>query len=323
MALSYEYSIGSVRAREKSLLNSLDVEQMLSYNSEDELLRFLIDKGYSEGADIDSAISEHTKEIWDYLRSVAPDFVIFNLFLIQNDAHNLKVILKSIMSDKRHDELLLSPATIDVDIIKKAVEHKKFDLLPEWLSAAAKEAYDIIAHKTDARECDAVIDKAVMEQMIKLAKGLGSEFIIKYIDTFIFYNNIKVALRSSRTNAAAEFLEKALCDVSEFRKSSVIAATLKGSDYLVDELSKYSEYDCDKAMEQFKISPIAFERYVDDKLTVMAKECCKRLSEGADPLIGYYLGNEAEKKVIHIISSGIKTHTDKEIIRERLREIYG
>ena len=55
----------------------------------------------------------------------------------------------------------------------------------------------------------------------------------------------------------------------------------------------------------------------------MAKESCKRSSEGAEPLIGYYLGSEAEKKVIHIISSGIRTNTDKETIRERLREIYG
>lgn len=323
MALSYEYSIGSVRAKEKSLLTSADVDQMLSFNSESELLRFLMDKGYPDSSSIDDAISAHTKDIWDYLKSVAPDFEVFNVFLIQNDAHNLKVILKSIMSDKRHDELLLSPSTIDTDLINKAVEQKKFDVLPEWLSAAAKEAYDIIAHKTDARECDAVIDKAVMEQMIVLSKDLDSKFIEDYINTVVFYNNIKIALRSSRTNTSAEFLDKALCDVAEFRKSSVIAATLKGIDYLLDELEKYSEYECSKAIEQFKVSPTAFERFVDDKLTVMAKESCKRLSEGADPLIGYYLGNEVEKKVIHIISSGIKTKTDKDIIRERLREIYG
>lgn len=323
MALSYEYSIGSVRAKEKSLFNTSDIEQMLSYNSDEELLRFLIDKGYGEGKSIDEAIENHTKDIWDYLRSVAPDFEIFNLFLIQNDAHNLKVVLKSIMADKRHDELLLSPAVIDTDIIKKAVEHKKFTVLPEWLAPAASEAYDVIAHKADARECDAIIDKAVMEEMLFLSDNLSSEFIKDYVRTLVFYNNIKIALRCSRTNTSAEFLNKALCDVAEFRKASVIAAALKGSEYLIDELSKYSEYDCGKSIEQFKKSPGAFERFVDDKLILMAKESCKRSSEGAEPLIGYYLANEAEKKVIHIISSGIRTNTDKDSIRERLREIYG
>ncbi|MCR5652732.1 MAG: V-type ATPase subunit, partial [Ruminococcus sp.] len=161
MALSYEYSIGSVRAREKSLFDSSDIDQMLSYNSDNELLRFLNDKGYGAGADIDEVIESHTKYVWDYLRSVAPDFEIFNLFLIQNDAHNLKVVLKSIMAGKMHDELLVSPNTIDTDLIKKAVEGKNFSVLPVWLITPSAEAYDVIAHKGDARECDAVIDKAV------------------------------------------------------------------------------------------------------------------------------------------------------------------
>ena len=55
----------------------------------------------------------------------------------------------------------------------------------------------------------------------------------------------------------------------------------------------------------------------------LAKESCKRASEGAEPMLGYYLGEEAQKKVLHIISSGINTATDTDIIRERLREIYG
>ena len=323
MALSYEYSVGSVRVREKSLLSSPDIEQMLSYNSEDELLRFLADKGYGEGADIEEAVSGHEKAVWDYIRSAAPDFGVFDVFLIQNDAHNLKLVLKSIMTDKRHDELLISPGTIDTDNIKKAVESKNFGILPEWLSYAAEKAYDIIAHKSDARECDAVIDKALMERMIVLARRLKSDFVKEYINTIVFYNNIKTALRSSRTGASADYLNKAFCEVDGFRKSSVTAAALKGVDYLIDELSKYSEYGCRKAIEQYKISPAAFERFVDNKLVIMARESCKRASEGAEPLIGYYLGTEAEKKAIHIIKGGIRTGADKEIIRERLREVYG
>ena len=323
MALSYEYSIGSVRVREKSLLNSSDIEQMTGFKSESELLRFLTDKGYGDGKSIDEVIDSHSRSVWDYLEATAPDFGIFDLFIIQNDAHNLKVILKSIMADKRHDDLLIKPVTIDTDVMKKAVEGRNFSLLPDWLVASAREAYDIIARKADARECDAVIDKAVMERMLVMSEKLGSRFAVEYIKTLVFYNNIKIALRSARTDADAEFLNKAFCGVDDFRKASVTAAVLKGGEYLLDELSKYSEYDCSKAIEQFKISPAAFERFVDDKLTLMAKECCKRSGEGAEPLIGYYLGSEAEKKVIHIISSGIRTATDKDKIRERLREIYG
>lgn len=103
----------------------------------------------------------------------------------------------------------------------------------------------------------------------------------------------------------------------------MIDDTLKGYDKLIESLSKKSDYDCGKAIEQFKTSPSAFEKFVDDRLIIMARESCKRASEGMEPLIGYYLGTEAEKKVIHIIASGIRTGSDREIITERLREIYG
>ncbi len=323
MGLSYEFSIGSVRAKEKNLLSSSDIEQLVAYNSTDELVRFLNEKSYGEGKNVDEVLKSRTDSLWDYLKSVAPDFSIFDPFIIENDAHNFKVILKGIMSGKKREKLLVEPYTIDIDILNKAVEHKRFDILPDWLKDAAKDAYEIITHKTDARESDAVIDNATMREMLKLAYAADSEFISEYFNTLVFYNNIKIAIRSSKAETDADFLNKAMCDVKEFRKSSVISAALKGYETLIDELSKYSEYDCKNAVEQYKASPSLFERFVDDKLMGLAIICCKRASEGCEPLLGYYLGVETEKKVIHIIESGIRTASDKEVIRERLREIYG
>ena len=162
-----------------------------------------------------------------------------------------------------------------------------------------------------------------MQETLRITEEFSSDFLKQYFRTQIFYNNIKIALRSSRTGVTADYLNKAFCDVAEFRKASVISAALKGSEALTDELSKYSEYDCSRAMEKFRLSPTLFEKFVDDRLILLAKESCKRTSEGAEPIIGYYLGCEAEKKVIHIITSGIRTNTETETIRERLREIYG
>ncbi|MBQ5348092.1 MAG: V-type ATPase subunit [Ruminococcus sp.] len=323
MSLSYEFSIGSVRAKEKDLLNSADVEQLLAYDNLDDFVHYLNDKGYGDGKDVDLVLKDRSKKMWAYLKSVAPDFDIFKPFIIENDAHNFKVILKCIMSGKKRDDLLVSPCTIDTSFLTEAVEHKRFDKLPEWISSSAKEAYEIITHKSDAREADAVIDRAVMEYMLSLIEEYKSDFLNEYFNTLVFYNNIKTALRSSKTQVGADYLKKALCEVKDFNKESVINATLKGSDALLELLSKKSEYGCSESVEEFKASPSLFEKYVDNRLMKLALESCKRASEGCEPLIGYYLGFEAEKKVIHIIESGIRTGADKETIRERLREIYG
>lgn len=323
MALSYEFSIGSVRAKENTLFTNAEVEQMLACKSENELVRFLNEKGFGEGSSIDEIINNNTKDMWAYLRSIAPDFEIFNPFFYQNDVHNLKATLKGIMAQRDYESMLITPCTIDKEHLKSAVENRKFNILPQWILEAADKAYEIIAHTGDARLCDAVIDKAVMQKMLDEGKKSNSEFLKEYFNTVVFYSNIKIAIRASRTGTSREYLLQALCEVKDFRMSAVISAALKGHNALLDMLSKFSEYDCRKAIEEYKKSPSAFERFVDDKLMTLTRENCKRASSGAEPIMGYYLGCEAQKKVIHIIASGLRTQTHVDIIRERLREIYG
>lgn len=321
MSLSYEFSVGSVRAKEKSLLTSADVEQLLACKSERELGALLRDKGYGDGESVDEILSSHTDSTWEYIRTVAPDFEIFAPFFIGNDIHNLKVVLKGTMSARKYDHLLLEPGTIGKETLVKAVESRSFSALPEWLAKTADKAYELLSQKGDARESDALIDAAAMKRMLEISGEYKSEFLQEYFRTVVFYNNIKIAIRSANTRVTAEFLDDALCEVRDFRKKTVVNAVLKGN--LLDELSKFSEYDCKKAVEEFKKSPSDFEKFVDNKLILMAKESCKRASEGAEPLLGYYLACEAEKKVIHIIASGLRTGAPSEKIRERLREIYG
>ena len=302
MALSYEFSIGSVRARENALFNKTDIEQLLGCKSVDELCRMLEDKGYGSGSGFDELIERHSDEVWAYLKSVAPDFEIFSPFLTA---------------------LLISPSTIEHKVIISAVEHRNMKELPEWLAPAAEKAYDLLAHTGDARACDAVLDKAVMKEMLRLGAGFRSEFLKEYFRTLVFFSNVKIAVRAARTGADRHYLKSALVSFEGFDRDKIIAAALKGIDALLDVLSKTRGFGCDKAIEQYKISPSAFEKFVDDRLIISAKESCKRASEGAEPLLGYYLGEEAQKKVLHIIASGIKTKTETDIIRERLREIYG
>ena len=90
MRLSYEFSVGSVRAREKRLFTSAELEQMLNLKSENELVRFLKDKGYGDGETVSEIVESNTEQMWKYIEGVAPDFSIFKPFLLKNDVHNIK-----------------------------------------------------------------------------------------------------------------------------------------------------------------------------------------------------------------------------------------
>ncbi len=323
MALSYEFSIGSVRAKENSMFSEPDVEQMLSLKSENELVNYLKDKGYGDGNTVDEIIESNTQKMWRYIRSIAPDMELFSPFFIRNDIHNLKTVLKGVMSDSKYEALLIEPCTIKKEDLIKAVENRRFDSFPQWLVRPANRAYQILAETKDARLSDAYIDRGVLDKLIDEGNRTRSVFLKEYIYTFVFFVNVKTALRGAKAGVSRYFLEKALCDCPEFDKPEVVRLSLQGSEALIQYLEKQRAYSCDKAMAAFSESSSLFEKYVDNLLIQAAKRLCRLSSEGPEPLLGYYIGCEYERKMIYIIAGGIKTNTPPERIRERLREIYG
>ncbi len=77
MALSYEFSIGSVRAKENALFSKTDLEQLLGCKTTAELCQTLSDKGYGTVGAFDEMTKRHMDGVWEYLRRIAPDFGVF------------------------------------------------------------------------------------------------------------------------------------------------------------------------------------------------------------------------------------------------------
>ena len=113
MPKTYEYSFGSVRAREKELFSRGDIETMLSLKSENELVVFLRDKGYGDGDTVDEIIRSNREQTMAYLKSIVPDMSVFDVFLYPADAHNIKCVIKGLLSNSEYKRLFISPCTFD------------------------------------------------------------------------------------------------------------------------------------------------------------------------------------------------------------------
>ena len=323
MAYSYEFSIGSVRAKENSLFSEADTEQMLALKSESDLVRYLKDKGYGEGNTVSEILDSNTRRMWAYIKSIAPDMGLFLPFFYQNDIHNLKTVLKGTMADRDYETLLMEPCSIPKEALIKAVENRRFEGFPQWLQRPANRAYQILAETKDARLSDAYLDRGVLDELLVQAKRSRSPFLMAYFNNMVFYADVKTALRGARVGASRYYLEKAIAECEGLDKAEMVKAALQGSEALIKYLKTQQVYDCHKAMELFISSPSAFEKFVDNRLIGLAKQLCRLSSEGPEPLLGYYIGCVYERKMITLIAGGLKTETPKEQIRERLREIYG
>ena len=323
MSISYEFSIGSVRAREKHLFSKAEIEQMISLGDEWALVSFLKDKGFGEGNDIDDIIESNKNKTWKYIKDIAPDYELFKPFILQNDVHNLKTILKGTMSGRSYDHLLIEPCVYKHDELISIVENRRFDKLPEWLGDAADKAYVLLAETKDARLSDSYIDKAVLDKLNEYGKQSKSVFLREYFRYAVFYANVKTALRGAKMNVGKLYLDNAVAECEGLDREKLIECAVKGSEELIKYLEKINCCECKKAIEAYKKSALAFEKFTDDIIMRLARKLCRLSSEGPEPLVGYFIGCEYERKLINMISSGLKTDTPPEKIRERLREIYG
>lgn len=321
MSGSYEFATGSVRAREIKLLREQDIEQLINAGTLDRLVGLLKDKGYSADRDIDRMLEQHMADTWDYIRSVAPDFSLFDCFIFRNDAHNVKLIIKGILRGREYEDLIMTPYTVAPDEIKAAVPKQKTERLPEWLRDAVKKSCDAVT-SGDAQLADAVIDKAAMEHMLSAAKLSGVDFLYRYISASVFYYNVKTLIRAAKMHKSHDFIKNAVCDCDGMDTNEMVKTAVSGSNELTSSLNSIGQYGVSEAVDAYKKSPSAFEKYVDDRLLSEA-DICKTASSGPKPLIGYFIAKETEIKVIHIIASGIRIGSSPDEIRERVRRVYG
>ena len=323
MPNSYEYSFGSVRAKEKNLFSRSDIETMLSFETVGELVGFLRDKGYGDGDTVDEIIRSNRVETMAYLRSIVPDISVFDVFLYPADTHNIKCVIKGLLSNSDYKKLFVSPCTVDTAVIETAVKENEYSLLPDSFSDAAQKAYETLAHTTDARKADAFLDCACMKLQLEKAKAVKNAFLEEYITTEIFYRNVKTALRACLTSSPEEYYANALLDcVPGFDKAAVTAEALKGMNELTDYLLTVKEYRCKEAIEKYLSSPAEFEKFTENLLVKSARDNCKKCGSGPEAALGFYIARLAEEKAIHIIAAGIGANAHRVLTRERLREIY-
>lgn len=321
---SYAYSVGNVRAKEVSLLKMQDLEQMIALKSIKAQVSFLREKGFGEitDNDISEILKTETQKLWNYIRSVSPDFEVFKAFIIPNDYHNLKAVFKGTVKSCDYEQLLLEPSFVSAEQLKDAINKKDFTHLPGFMKMAAEKVYDALIKQGDVQLFDGILDASCMEAQLKFAEQTGIKNLKEIIGAGVFFDNFKTAIRAARSKKGADFLEACLIETEEVPKKELKKAALLGVDEVVSLLEKNKTYEGDKAADAYKKSPLEFERFAENFQMKKALGG-KYAVTGAEPLIGYLVARLAEIKAVRIITNGTVTGESEDEIRGMLRELYG
>lgn len=307
MGIDYANAVAVVRTLENSLFTKNDLENLINARNRNESETF-----------INSKNAGTLPEVWEMLRTFAPDSKELEIILYRNDFHNLKAVLKAMVSGREPENYLIEPSNIKAGILKEAFRTKDFDLLPEYIRETATHAYGIITTSLDGQLVDSLIDTDCLKAMRKSADSTGNDFMRKYVDLITVCADIKTAYRCSKMNKQRDFLEIAVCGSPELDKESIIRATLGGTENLLSFLDSTSYAELSGLLKE---NPAKFEKRCDDLITEQA-QTARFKAFGIEPLIAYYIAKEAEIKNIRIITVCRECGADRETITERLRDLY-
>ena len=317
---NYAFAVANVRANENKLLSQSDMEQLIGSQNIKTALTFLTDKGYGEikNGDYEETLNSNLYETWELIKSIAPDKSVLDFLLVKNDYHNLKAVIKSTLSQRSNKGCFVKPCTVDIELIKTALQSGNYDALPEYIKEDLTSAYELAARTSDGQLTDALLDNRALKRARELAQKTEDEFIIEYVEKITAISNIKIALRGVRTQRDSVFFDISLCPCDTLDIFVLKSVAQKSEADLIEYLEKTDYASC---TEYIKESNTAFEKWCEN--TLMAyMENAKTQTFGVAPIIAYYYAKETEIKNIRIVLSCIYNELPKEKIYERMRKLY-
>lgn len=326
----YAYAVARIRAVEKKLLNRNGIERMAEAKSPEEALKIVLDAGYeSAGADAsnlfeyEKLLKDEQRKVYILLKETAPDPTVFDMFLLREDYHNIKVILKGEFSDGYDDSILSGSGTIPLNRLKIMLKERNFSDMPSTMRKAVEECTDVFNRTGDPQIIDFILDRAYFMQMKELALKIGNVFLTGLAVILIDIVNIKSFLRVKRLGRAWDFLGKAFVPGGSLDERFFKEHMDEPIENFEGALGCKPYSKLGEGIENFKNtgSMSKFEKLADNYvLSYVRKALFKPM--GLEPLVGYLVGKENEIKNARIVMVGKMNGISADAIKERLRDTY-
>lgn len=327
----YAYAVARIRAIEKKLLDKGKLERMVEARTAEDAMKVLIeaDYGYTGGETLSAyeyerLLKEEYKKVYKLLREVAPNPQIFDVFMLKNDYHNAKVILKGEFSGNNDDSILIDSGTINPGKLRIMIRDRKMSDMPVIMRRAVEECVDSFNRTGDPQVIDLIMDRAAFMHMKDEVKNINEVFLKDLIVILIDLANINIFLRVKKMNKNWDFLQKTLLPGGSISEDAFVKNLQDTLENFINSL-RFTPYGqiCEDAITNFNNtgSLSKFEKLSDNfVINYLKKAHYKAL--GLEPLVGYIIAKEMEIKNARIVMSGKINNISSDIIRERLREAY-
>ncbi len=326
----YAHAVGRIRCIERKLLDRNKLERMIESSGPDEALKVLIEADYGSEDVINDArnfellLRDEMEKTYGLLKKLIPEAGFLDVFLLKNDYHNLKVILKSEFQGISPEGILNGYGIIPTGKLEAILRDRKLDLLSDVMKDAVSECIDTYNRTKDPQNIDLILDRALYKEMVIMAVQVKNSFISEIARVSIDLLNIKTFLRIKAMGRTLDFLDKAILSGGTIPKEFFLESldnSLEGfsGKMLYGAYGKVCEEGINSFIERGSLAKL--EKLSDEYIQGLAMKA-KYISDGVEPLIAYLIAVENEIKNVRIIMVGKRNSISADIIRERLRTTY-
>lgn len=329
--MQFTQVIPRIRVLETRLLDKAKIDRMIDSNSAGEALKVLQETEYGNvmtnvkrAEDYEELLSSELKRIYHEAYDMSPVKTLVDIMSIKYDYHNIKVILKGMFLQKDFYYMLISVGMVKIAKLKVSIDTNNLTDFNPIMRKGIEVAIEDFTAKVDPQRIDIILDKAMFEELIEIAKALEDGFTQKYVEALIDLTNIKSLLRVKKQNKSREFFLGVVINGGSIDNEKLVTLFNDAVENLPSKLAytNYSEM-LKLGIDEYVVSGSSslLEKLVDNYIMEMMKKA-KMIAFGGEPLLAYIYAKETEIKIIRIIMVGKLNNITGEVIRGRLRDIY-
>ncbi len=328
MAGSLLYVNARIKSLENGLLNQMQLSRLSEADSLQDAFKILQECGYGAGLQIEdirsyeNLIAEKERQASAFLRENLFKNSGLEIFLLKNDYHNAKVLMKAkYLRQENVSDMSAPDGLLSLDAMQADIKDDKYDKLPKEMAVALQKIDQAFADgNRSPRLIDTTIDEAMFKNIGKILKSAGQKPLSDYFTAWVDTINILSFIRTRKLNLDLEFFNGVFIPYGKISLNTFSELYEATNEKLIEKM-KYTAYGelVLKAFEEDGL--VKYETYADNFLLNIFKQSKYDMFSVA-PIAGYYLGQLTEIKVVKLIIAGIKNNVDSKILKIRLRELY-
>ncbi|MGT2636267.1 V-type ATPase subunit [Streptococcus ratti] len=264
---------------------------------------------------------------WAFVES--PDRDIVSLFALRYVYHNIKVFFKARATKQELKHLLIPIGSESLEALEHLISTFSSDNFPEFMVDELAMIWAEYEDYKDIRVLEIGTDLAYFKHLKRLANQieLESEVFSQAISLMIDFYNVITVQRALSQEKPQSFMMQLLSDEGSLPAKDFIGLVQTG-----DLISWFNQINPDsfntafasfeEKMRQGSISAVDLE-YLYDLVQFQLLDPAKYTAEGPLVLARYLLCREFEVKNLRLLLSAISNQLPLELVKERMRPIYG